>query len=115
MEKIKQGKMDKKAFWLTVAIVYLLIIMLAVNLQTGDVLGESGRIAVGIIAFLIYIAACAMRLRDAGKSMVHMLILCILPVYMFVIACYESEELHNMEETETINENMESVNREYKW
>lgn len=94
MEKIKQGKMDKKTFWITVVVSWLLIVMLAVNLSTGDWLGDIGRGAVGIISLVIYFAACAMRLRDAGKSVGLMLIICIVPVYAFVIGCYESEETH---------------------
>lgn len=90
MEKIKQGKLDRPTFWLAVAVVWLLIIMLATKI--GDVIGENGRIVVGIIALVIYIAACAMRLRDAGKSMGLILIMCIIPVYAFVIGCYKSEE-----------------------
>lgn len=103
MQKIKQGKMDKRPFWIAMAVVCFLVIMLAVNLQTGSRLGDIGRGAVGIIAFVIYMAACAMRLRDAGKSMAQLLILFILPVFMIVIACYESEEQHFMGESEPNN------------
>lgn len=60
--------MGKKAFWIAIAVVCLLFIMLAVNLEMGDVLGDGGRIAVGILAGVIYLAACIMRLNNAGKS-----------------------------------------------
>lgn len=92
MEKIKQGKMDKKAFWITVAISWLLIILLPINLSTGDWLGDIGRGVVGIISLVIYFVACAMRLRDAGKSVGLALVLFIIPIYAFVIGSYESEE-----------------------
>lgn len=115
MEKIKQGKMDKRSFWIAMAVVCFLFIMLAVNLQTGDMLGDIGRGAVGIIAFVIYMAACAMRLRDAGKSMAQLLILFILPIFMIVIACYESEEQHFTERPEPNNKDTENWGREYRW
>ena len=108
MEKIKQGKMDKKAFWITVAISWLLIILLAVNLSTGDWLGDIGRVAVGIISFVIYMTACAMRLRDAGKNVGNILILCIIPVYAFVIGFYESEESYSIEEQEQVKVDIEN-------
>lgn len=92
MKKLKQGKMDKKAFWIAMGVVCFIFIMLAVNLETGDVLGDFGRCAVGILGGVIYLAACAMRLRDAGKSMKYLFILFIVPVYAFLIAGYESEE-----------------------
>lgn len=109
MKKIMQGKMDKKTFWIAVVISWLLIIMLAVNLSTGDWLGDIGRGAVGIIALVIYFSACAMRLRDAGKSVGLMLIMCIVPIYAFVIGSYESEEPY---ETDVENEEKETMQNE---
>ena len=109
MKKIMQGKMDKKTFWITVVVSWLLIIMLAVNLSTGDWLGDIGRGAVGIIALVIYFAACAMRLRDAGKSVGLMLIMCIVPIYAFVIGSYESEEPYK---TDVENEEKETMQNE---
>ena len=106
MEKIKQGKMDRKAFWITLAVSWLLIIMLAVNLSTGDWLGDIGRGTVGIISLVIYITACVMRLNDAGKSLGHVLIIFIIPLYAFVIGCYESEEPYSIEESDEETESM---------
>ena len=63
MKKMNKGK---KKFWITVSISWLLIIMLAVNLSTGDWLGDFGRGAVGVIAFVIFIAAFVMRSKDAS-------------------------------------------------
>lgn len=108
MEKIKLGKMDKRLFWIAMAVVCFLFIMLAVNLQTGDMLGDIGRGAAVIIAFVIYMAACAMRLRDAGKSMAQLLILFILPIIMIVIARYESEDDHFTEELELNDKDAEN-------
>ena len=44
--------------------VCLIFVLMAVNLSVGDPLGDVGRGAVGILAFVIYMVACAMRLRD---------------------------------------------------
>lgn len=49
MEKIKEGKMDKKTYWIAVAVLCFLLIVLAINMQTDGPLGEDGRIAVGIL------------------------------------------------------------------
>lgn len=98
MEKLKQGKMDRKAFWITFGLVCLIFVLMAVNLSVGDPLGDFGRGAVGILAFVIYMTACAMRLRDAGKSMAQLFILFFLPIYAVIIGCYESEDAHSIEE-----------------
>ena len=67
MEKLKQGKMDQKAFWITFGVVCLIFVLMAVNLSVGDPLGDVGRGAVGILAFVIYMVACAMRLRESDE------------------------------------------------
>lgn len=112
MEKLKQGKMDKKAFWITFGVVCLIFVLMAVNLSVGDLLGDVGRGAVGILAFVIYMVACAMRLRDAGKSMAQLLILFFLPIYAVIIGCYESEEPLSAEELAQIQAEVEKMDRE---
>lgn len=91
------------------------MILLVVNLEAGDILGDGGRVAIGIIGIGIYFGATAMRLRDAGKSMGHILILFIMPLYILIIVCYESEEPRSVEESGRIDKDMESMNRVDKW
>lgn len=111
MEKLKQGKLDKKTYWIALGIICLLMVLLGVNTSAGDPLGDSGRMAVGVIALIIMLVSCIMRLRDAGKSMVHLLLVFILPGYIFLIAFYESEEPLSAEELAQIQAEVEKMDR----
>lgn len=104
MEKIKQGKMDKKAYWITMAVLWVLIIILAV---AGETLGNNGRVSVGIIGVVIIVVSAVMRLRDAGKSMIHLLLVFILPMYIYVIGFYNSEEPHGFNDSEAMGTDIE--------
>lgn len=111
MEKLKQGKMDRKSYWIAMAVLCLLIIMLPV---AGNALGYNGRVAVGIIAIVIIAVSAVMRLRDAGKSMVHLLLVFIIPGYMYAIGFFKSEELHRFVEPEGTSD-MGSMNSADRW
>lgn len=112
MEKIKQGKMDKKAYWIAMAVLWLLIIMLAI---TGEALGYNGRVFVGIIGIVIMVVSAVMRLRDAGKSMVHLLLVFIIPAYIYIIGFYKSEEPHSFDASETMGTDIDNSYRDNNW
>lgn len=109
MEKLKQGKMDKKTYWIAMGIVCLIIILIAI---ASDPLGYNGRMAMAAIALAIIFVSAIMRLRDAGKSMVHLLFVFVLPGYMYLIGFYPSEELLSAEELAQIQAEVEQMDRE---
>lgn len=108
MEKFKRGKMGRKEYWIAMgAIVFIVILMAVMNKQLGD----NGRLALGIVAIVIILVSAVMRLRDAGKSMVHLILLFIIPGYLYIIGLYKSEEWHSfgeLAETDTENMNWEN-------
>lgn len=111
MEKIKQGKLDRPSFWLVVAAIFMFA-FIAVSGTIGDNLGSDGRLAALVIAEIALWIACGMRLRDAGKSLAHLLIMLVLHIYVIVIGCYKSEELHSIEEPEWMKKDTENIGGE---
>lgn len=112
MEKLKQGKMDRKTYWIAMGILCLLIILLTINMSAGDPLGDSGRVTVGVIAVIIMTVSSIMRLRDAGKGILHLLLVFILPGYLYYIGFYKSEEPLSAEELAQIQAEVEQMDRE---
>ena len=110
MEKLKQGKMGQKEYWIAMGtIVFIAIFMAVMNKH----LGENGGLVFGIVIIVIMLVSAVMRLRDAGKSMLHLVLVFSLPGYMYVIGFYKSEEWHSfgeLEETDT-----ENIDRDGKW
>lgn len=110
MEKLKQGKMGQKEYWIAMGMIVFIAIFMAVM---NKHLGENGSLVLGIAIVVIMLVSAVMRLRDAGKSMLHLVLVFSLPGYMYVIGFYKSEEWHSfgeLEETDT-----ENTNRENRW
>lgn len=95
--------MDRKAYWIAMAVIHLLLLILAVNIQTGDALGDTGRATVGIIGIVILLVSAIMRLKDAEKSMLHLIAVCIIPAYVYIIGFYNSAEPYHFEDWEASN------------
>lgn len=106
MEKLKQGKMDKKTYWIAMGIVCLIIILIAI---ASNSLGYNGRMAMAVIALAIIFVSAIMRLRDAGKSMVHLLFVFVLPGYMYLIGFYPSEKPLSDEELAQIQAEVDEL------
>lgn len=109
MEKLKQGKMDRKTYWIAMGIVCLIVILIAI---VSDPLGYNGRMAMAVIAVAIIFVSAIMRLRDAGKSMGHLPLVFILPGYLYIIGLYKSEEPLSDEELAQIQAEVEKMDRE---
>lgn len=59
-------------------------------------------------AYWIAMAVSAvMRLGDAGRSMVHLLLVFILPMYIYVIGFYNSVESHGFSDAEAMGTDIE--------
>lgn len=72
-----------------------LILVLIILAVMGELPGDNGSLVMGIIAIVIMLVSSVMRLRDAGKSMMHLILLFIIPGYLYIIGLYKSEEWHS--------------------
>lgn len=59
-----------------------LILVLIILAVMGELPGDNGSLVMGIIAIVIMLVSSVMRLRDAGKSMMHLILLFIIPGYL---------------------------------
>ncbi|WP_075717354.1 DUF805 domain-containing protein [Roseburia sp. 499] len=94
-------KLRRGPFWCVIICVWILevVIFLTGRNEHGEM---SGMGIVFLLALLaVYIGAIMLRLKDAGKSMAMVFVCTIIPVFMFVIGSWPSEEDSYYDENKT--------------
>ncbi|MGN0351033.1 MAG: DUF805 domain-containing protein [Roseburia sp.] len=93
MDRIKNGKLSRKAFWIIIIVIWGIEIALAlVGYDYEHEALPTWRLIAIAVTLVFYLVAIILRLRDAGKGIGMAIICMFIPVFMFVIGSWPSVE-----------------------
>ena len=111
MKKLKEGKLDRKWFWCTIIVIWVLMTMVFLVGTTPEKAISNGRLCILMVLFVFYMAAIVMRLRDTGYSLAFLIIFFIFPAFIFIIGCLKSKETDDVESESALPEWMDNERR----
>lgn len=85
-------KLRRGPFWCVIFCVWILEVVIFMNGRNEHGQMSSMGIVLLLVLLAVYVGAIMLRLKDSGKSMAMVLVCTIIPIFMFVVGSWPSEE-----------------------